>query len=80
MAQLSQEVTGFSGIPAVVDPDHENESKAKAGREIGIRSDYMAAGYWNDDSQTQEKFVRVGESAVPVYLTGDVGRLRRTAA
>jgi sugar O-acyltransferase (sialic acid O-acetyltransferase NeuD family) len=43
--------------------------------EIAIRSDYMAAGYWNDPVQTREKFVQIGGDRRPVYLTGDLGKL-----
>jgi amino acid adenylation domain-containing protein len=43
--------------------------------EIGVRSDYMSAGYWHDPALTARKFVRVGGDDVPVYLTGDLGRL-----
>jgi sugar O-acyltransferase (sialic acid O-acetyltransferase NeuD family) len=43
--------------------------------EIGIRSDYMSAGYWRDEALTRSKFVRIDEDERPVYLTGDLGRL-----
>lgn len=43
--------------------------------EIGIRSDYMSAGYWGDEALTRQKFVHLDGDSVPVYLTGDLGRL-----
>lgn len=43
--------------------------------EIGIRSDYMSAGYWRDKALTHAKFVQIGKNKTPVYLTGDLGRL-----
>jgi len=42
---------------------------------IGVKSDYMSAGYWRDETLTRSKFVRIGEDEVPVYLTGDLGKL-----
>jgi sugar O-acyltransferase (sialic acid O-acetyltransferase NeuD family) len=43
--------------------------------EIAIKSDYMSAGYWRNDEATRAKFIRVGDDAAPVYLTGDMGSL-----
>lgn len=43
--------------------------------EIAIRSEYMAAGYWNDERQTRERFVYLEGDHRPVYLTGDVGKV-----
>jgi len=43
--------------------------------EIGVKSDYMSAGYWHDPVLTSRKFVTVGNDDTPVYLTGDLGRL-----
>ncbi len=43
--------------------------------EIGIQSDYMSAGYWNDEPLTRSKFIRIDGAGTPVYLTGDVGKL-----
>jgi sugar O-acyltransferase (sialic acid O-acetyltransferase NeuD family) len=43
--------------------------------EIGVRSDYMSAGYWRDEALTRGKFVQIGANRTSVYLTGDLGRL-----
>jgi sugar O-acyltransferase (sialic acid O-acetyltransferase NeuD family) len=43
--------------------------------EIAIKSDYMSAGYWRDEALTKSKFVRIGTDNMPVYLTGDLGRV-----
>ncbi len=43
--------------------------------EIGVKSEYMSAGYWRDTTLTQSKFVRIGDGKAPVYLTGDLGKL-----
>lgn len=43
--------------------------------EIGVRSDYMSAGYWRDEALTQSKFVQIGDDQTPVYLTGDFGKI-----
>jgi amino acid adenylation domain-containing protein len=43
--------------------------------EIGVKSNYMSAGYWNDHALTNSKFVRIGGDDTPVYLTGDLGKL-----
>jgi len=55
--------------------DAHNELPIGSVGEIAIQSDYMSGGYWRDEAQTQAKFVRVGKSNVPVYLTGDLGKL-----
>ena len=43
--------------------------------EIAVKSNYMSAGYWRDDTLTQSKFAPIDGDGVPVYLTGDLGRL-----
>jgi sugar O-acyltransferase (sialic acid O-acetyltransferase NeuD family) len=43
--------------------------------EIGVKSNYMSAGYWCDDVLTRSKFVQIGADETAVYLTGDVGRI-----
>jgi len=43
--------------------------------EIAVKSNYMSAGYWRDDALTQSKFAPIDADGVPVYLTGDLGRL-----
>lgn len=43
--------------------------------EIGIKSQYMSAGYWRDEALTQSKFIRMDGDETPVYLTGDLGKL-----
>jgi sugar O-acyltransferase (sialic acid O-acetyltransferase NeuD family) len=43
--------------------------------EIGIRSEYMSAGYWGDEALTKSKFVQIGDDRKPVYLTGDLGKI-----
>ncbi len=58
----------------ILDESHNEAPKGSTG-EIAIQSDYMSDGYWRDDAQTQAKFIRVGSSDVPAYLTGDLGRV-----
>jgi len=59
----------------ILDEDHRPMPQGGVG-EIGVRSDYMSAGYWRDDALTAAKFIRIGgEDKTPVYLTGDSGRL-----
>lgn len=43
--------------------------------EIGVRSEYMSAGYWRDEALTRSKFVQIGNDRTPVYLTGDLGKI-----
>jgi sugar O-acyltransferase (sialic acid O-acetyltransferase NeuD family) len=43
--------------------------------EIGVKSDYMSAGYWRDEALTRSKFIQVGGDTAPVFLTGDLGKL-----
>ena len=43
--------------------------------EIGVKSDFMSAGYWRDETLTQTKFILIGDDKVPVFLTGDFGKL-----
>jgi sugar O-acyltransferase (sialic acid O-acetyltransferase NeuD family) len=43
--------------------------------EIAIKSDYMSAGYWRDEPLTRSKFIQLGGDTVPVFLTGDLGKL-----
>ena len=54
--------------------DEKRELPAGAVGEIGIKSDYMSAGYWRDAELTRSKFIRIGTDPTPVYLTGDLGR------
>ncbi|MGH9334021.1 MAG: non-ribosomal peptide synthetase, partial [Vicinamibacteria bacterium] len=44
--------------------------------EIGIRSPYLALGYWNRPEETRERFLAVPGSEERIYRTGDLGRLR----
>jgi len=45
--------------------------------QIGVRSRYLARGYWNDPVRTQAAFLPLtADGAVRTYLSGDVGRLR----
>lgn len=57
----------------ILDDAHKEVLEGSVG-EIAIQSDYMSGGYWRDEALTQAKFIRVGNSEVPVYLTGDLGR------
>jgi sugar O-acyltransferase (sialic acid O-acetyltransferase NeuD family) len=57
----------------ILDDAHKEVLEGSVG-EIAIQSDYMCGGYWRDETQTQAKFIRVGNGEVPVYLTGDLGR------
>ena len=43
--------------------------------EIGVKSDFMSAGYWRDEALTQKKFIPAGGDKAPVFLTGDLGKL-----
>jgi sugar O-acyltransferase (sialic acid O-acetyltransferase NeuD family) len=43
--------------------------------EIGVRSEFMAGGYWHNDALTSSRFVQIGADKTPVFLTGDLGRL-----
>ena len=43
--------------------------------EIAVKSDYMSAGYWRDEALTRSKFIQIGGDTVPVFLTGDWGKL-----
>jgi sugar O-acyltransferase (sialic acid O-acetyltransferase NeuD family) len=57
----------------ILDDAHNEVPEGSVG-EIAIQSDYMSGGYWRDEAQTRAKFIRVGSSNVPAYLTGDLGR------
>ena len=35
----------------------------------------MSAGYWGDETLTRSKFIQLDSDQMPVYLTGDLGRL-----
>lgn len=43
--------------------------------EIGVQSRYMSAGYWRDEALTRSKFIPLDSQEIPVYLTGDLGKL-----
>ncbi len=58
----------------ILDDDHHEVPRGRSG-EIGIKSDYMAGGYWGDPELTQKKFIRNGADNIPIYLTGDLGRI-----
>ncbi len=58
----------------ILDDNHNEVPQGSVG-EIGIKSDYMAGGYWGDAALTQRKFIRNGADNVPIYLTGDLGRI-----
>ena len=58
----------------ILDGKHQELPPGSTG-EIGVKSDYMSAGYWRDETLTQNKFVRLDSDPTPVYLTGDLGRL-----
>lgn len=55
--------------------DAQTEAPQGSIGEIAIKSDYMSGGYWGDDALTRAKFIRVGGDDVPVYLTGDLGKI-----
>jgi sugar O-acyltransferase (sialic acid O-acetyltransferase NeuD family) len=59
----------------VILDDQRRELPVGCVGEIGIKSEYMSAGYWRDATLTQSKFVRIGDDKEPVYLTGDLGKL-----
>jgi sugar O-acyltransferase (sialic acid O-acetyltransferase NeuD family) len=59
----------------VILDDERRELPPGSVGEIGVRSNYMCAGYWRDEALTRARFLRIGESDAPVYLTGDLGRL-----
>jgi sugar O-acyltransferase (sialic acid O-acetyltransferase NeuD family) len=59
----------------VILDDQRRELPGGCVGEIGVKSEYMSAGYWRDATLTQSKFVRIGDDKVPVYLTGDLGKL-----
>jgi acyl-coenzyme A synthetase/AMP-(fatty) acid ligase/acyl carrier protein len=69
---------GYSVSPErevlILDEDRR-ELPVGAMGEIGIKSDYMSAGYWRDEPLTQKKFIHIGADPTPVYLTGDLGKL-----
>jgi sugar O-acyltransferase (sialic acid O-acetyltransferase NeuD family) len=58
----------------ILDEEQRELSPGEVG-EIGVRTDFMATGYWRDDSLTRSKFVKIGGNDIPVYLTGDLGKL-----
>jgi amino acid adenylation domain-containing protein len=58
----------------ILDDKHRELPPGSTG-EIGVKSDYMSAGYWGDEALTGSKFIHVDSDPVPVYLTGDLGRL-----
>jgi sugar O-acyltransferase (sialic acid O-acetyltransferase NeuD family) len=60
----------------ILDDAHHEVSQGNIG-EIAIKSNYMSGGYWHNESQTKAKFIRIGSDDVPVYLTGDLGRLEK---
>ncbi|MEO8368109.1 MAG: NeuD/PglB/VioB family sugar acetyltransferase [Candidatus Solibacter sp.] len=60
---------------AVILDDERRRMPAGSPGEIGVKSSYTCSGYWNDDTLTQAKFVSLDNDGVPVYLTGDLGRL-----
>jgi sugar O-acyltransferase (sialic acid O-acetyltransferase NeuD family) len=43
--------------------------------EITVKSNYMSMGYWRDDALTRNKFAPIDADGVPVYFTGDLGKL-----
>lgn len=59
----------------VILDDKHHELPPGATGEIGVRSDYMSGGYWGDEALTRSKFIHLDSDEVPVYLTGDLGRL-----
>jgi amino acid adenylation domain-containing protein len=58
----------------ILDDKHRELPPGSTG-EIGVKSDYMSAGYWRDEALTRSKFIHVDSDELPVYLTGDLGRL-----
>jgi sugar O-acyltransferase (sialic acid O-acetyltransferase NeuD family) len=60
----------------ILDDAHNEVPQGSVG-EIAIKSDYMSGGYWRNDAETQAKFIRVGTDDVPVYLTGDLGKIEQ---
>lgn len=69
---------GYSVSPdrqvVILDDDRREVACGGVG-EIGVKSDYMSAGYWRDEKLTRSKFVKVGPDNPPVFLTGDLGKL-----
>jgi len=57
----------------VLGPDGAKIATGEEG-EVVVRSDYLAAGYWNDAVLTADRFRRDVDGG-RVYHTGDVGRL-----
>jgi len=58
----------------ILDDQHRELPPGSIG-EIGVKSEYMSAGYWRDEALTRSKFIRLDSDDVPVYLTGDSGQL-----
>jgi acyl-coenzyme A synthetase/AMP-(fatty) acid ligase len=58
----------------ILDDKHRELPPGSTG-EIGVKSDYMSAGYWRDETLTRTKFIQPNGDRRPVYLTGDLGRL-----
>lgn len=59
----------------VILDDRHREMPPGATGEIGVRSHYLSAGYWRDPALTRRRFLQLDGDPVPVYLTGDLGRL-----
>jgi amino acid adenylation domain-containing protein len=61
---------------SILDPDHHPLPPGELG-EIGVRSRYLAVGYWQNPALTAQRFLGDGTGReARVYLTGDLGRLR----
>jgi sugar O-acyltransferase (sialic acid O-acetyltransferase NeuD family) len=60
----------------ILDRQHREVQNGDIG-EIGIRSDFMAAGYWRNEALTREQFVKSRSEDTPTYLTGDLGRFEQ---
>jgi amino acid adenylation domain-containing protein len=56
----------------ILDDDHHPMPPGQIG-EIGVKSDFMAAGYWHNEVLTKASFLQVGADRASVYLTGDLG-------
>jgi len=58
----------------ILDDEHRGLPPGLVG-EIAVKSEYMSAGYWRDEALTRRKFIRIDNDEVPVFLTGDLGKL-----
>lgn len=84
-ARLDQHVVAV-GLPATATrilllTENGDETAPGEAGEIAVQSSYLAQGYWKQPQLTAAKFrsdPRFG--ALPIYLTGDIGRMEPTGA